>query len=79
MRDHLLDLVEHTFDLGCIDLVKITGTAKETLIAGLAEDRSVVVEGRFLTPVPEFTTKVCCVFFSSPSTRCAVAPGSSCT
>ena len=54
MRDHLLDLVEHTFDLGCIDLVKITGTAKETLIAGLAEDRSVVVEGRFLTPVPEF-------------------------
>jgi hypothetical protein len=54
MRDHLLDLVEHTFDLGCIDLVKITGTAKETLIAGLAEDRSVVVEGRFLAPVPEF-------------------------
>ena len=53
MRDHLLDLVEHTFDLGCIDLVKITGTAKETLIAGLAEDRSVVVEGRFLAPVPE--------------------------
>ena len=54
MRDHLLDLVEHTFDLGCIDLVKITGNAKETLIAGLAEDRSVVVEGRFLAPVPEF-------------------------
>jgi hypothetical protein len=54
MRDHLLDLVEHTFDLGCIDLVKITGTAKETLIAGMAEDRSVVVEGRFLAPVPEF-------------------------
>jgi hypothetical protein len=54
MRDHLLDLVEHTFDLGCIDLVKITGTAKETLIAGMAEDRSVVVEGRFLAPVAEF-------------------------
>lgn len=54
MRDHLLDLVEHTFDLGCIDLVKITGTDKETVIDGLAEDRSVVVQARFLAPVPEF-------------------------
>ena len=54
MRDHLLDLVEHTFDLGCIDLVKITGTAKETLIDGLAEDRSVVVQGRFNAPVADF-------------------------
>ena len=54
MRDHLLDLVEHTFDLGCIDLVKITGTDRETVIDGLAEDRSVVVQARFLAPVPEF-------------------------
>ena len=54
MRDHLLDLVSHTFDLGCIDLVKITGTDKETVISGLAEDRSVVVEGEFTAPVAEF-------------------------
>jgi hypothetical protein len=54
MRDHLLDLVEHTFDLGCIDLVKITGTDKETMIEGIAEDRSVVLQGKFLAPVPEF-------------------------
>ena len=54
MRDHLLDLVEHTHDLGCIDLIKITGTAKETVIDGIAEDRSVVVQGRFLTPVADF-------------------------
>lgn len=54
MRDHLLDLVEHTFDLGCIDLIKITGTDKETTIDGLAEDRSVVVQAKFLQPVPEF-------------------------
>lgn len=54
MRDHLLDLVEHTFDLGCIDLVKITGTDKETTIEGIAEDRSVVLQGKFLNPVPEF-------------------------
>lgn len=54
MRDYLLDLVEHTFDLGCIDLVKITGTDTDTVIDGLAEDRSVVVQGRFNTPVAEF-------------------------
>jgi hypothetical protein len=54
MKDHLLDLVEHTYDLGVIDLVKITGTDKETVIAGLAEDRSVVVEGQFAGPVADF-------------------------
>lgn len=54
MRDHLLDLVEHTYDLGCIDLVKITGTDQETAIFGIAEDRSVIVEGKFANPVADF-------------------------
>ena len=54
MKDHLLDLVEHTFDLGCIDLVKITGSDTETAIFGIAEDRSVIVEGKYSNPVPEF-------------------------
>lgn len=54
MRDHLLDLVEHTYDLGVIDLVKITGTDKDTAIFGIAEDRSVIVEGKHTNPVPEF-------------------------
>ena len=54
MRDYLLDLVEHTHDLGCIDLVKITGTAKETVIDGIAEDRSVVVQAKFQAPVADF-------------------------
>jgi hypothetical protein len=54
MRDILLDLVEHTFDLGCIDLIKITGDDKTTVIDGIAEDRSVVVQGKFANPVGEF-------------------------
>lgn len=54
MRDHLLDLVSHTFDLGCIDQVKIVGSETDTNIAGLAEDRSVVVEGSFAGPVADF-------------------------
>jgi len=54
MRDHLLDLVEHTHDLGVIDLIKITGDDKSTVINGLAEDRSVVVEGTFAQPHADF-------------------------
>lgn len=54
MKDNLLDLVEHTFDLGCIDLIKITGTDKETQIDGLAEDKSVVLQAKFTSPVADF-------------------------
>ena len=54
MKDHLLDLVEHTHDLGVIDLVKITGDDKSTVVSGLAEDRSVVVEGLFAGPHADF-------------------------
>lgn len=54
MRDYLLDLVQHTHDLGCIDLIKIVGDDKSTQIVGLAEDMSVVVEGSFHNPHPDF-------------------------
>jgi hypothetical protein len=54
MKDHLLDLVQHTFDLGCIDLVKITGTDQATQINAMAEDKSVVVEAQFVGPVADF-------------------------
>jgi hypothetical protein len=54
MRDYLLDLVQHTHDLGCIDLIKIVGDDKSTQIVGLAEDMSVVVEGEFKNPHADF-------------------------
>lgn len=54
MRDYLLDLVEHSFDLGCIDLVKIVGDTNNTQIVGMADDQSVVILGNFKNPVPEF-------------------------
>jgi hypothetical protein len=54
MRDHLLDIVKNTYGLGIIDLVKITGDDKTTVIDGLAEDRSVVVQAAFKQPVAEF-------------------------
>jgi len=54
MRDHLLDLVEHTLKLGCIDLIKIVGDDANTTVSGIAEDRSVVVEGTFAGPHADF-------------------------
>lgn len=54
MRDHLMDLVGHTFDLGSIDLVKITGDEKTTAISGLAQDLTVVIEAQCHGPVAEF-------------------------
>jgi hypothetical protein len=54
MREHLLDIVKNTYGLGNIDLVKITGTAQETGIEALAEDRSVIVQGKLNGPVAEF-------------------------
>jgi len=54
MRDQLLDLVSHTHDLGCIDFIKITGSDSNTSIAGLASDKSVVIDAKFNTPVSEF-------------------------
>ena len=54
MRDHLLDIVKNTYGLGNIDLIKVTGTAEETAIEALAEDRSVIVQGKLNGPVAEF-------------------------
>jgi len=54
MIDNLKDLIAHTHDLGCIDLVKVTGTDTETSIEGLAEDKSVVIQATFHKPIAEF-------------------------
>jgi len=54
MRDYLLDIVKNTHGLGNIDLVKITGTDAETNIEALAEDRSVIVQGKLNGPVADF-------------------------
>lgn len=54
MKDHLLDIVRNTFDLGFVTAVKITGTDKTTALDAIAEDRTVVVGANFHAPVPEF-------------------------
>lgn len=54
MKDYLKDLIDHTHGLGNIDLIKVTGTDKETTINAIAEDKSVIVSGTFKTPLAEF-------------------------
>jgi len=54
MRDYLLDIVKNTYGLGNIDLVKVTGTDKDTNIEALSEDRSVIVKAALNNPIPEF-------------------------
>ena len=54
MRNNLVDIVKNTHGLGVIELVKIVGSADETLVEALSEDRSVIVKAKFNNPIPEF-------------------------
>lgn len=54
MKDYLLDLIQHTNGLGVVELVKVDGTATETKISALAEDKSVIVFGTFKAPISDF-------------------------
>jgi hypothetical protein len=54
MKDILKDLVAHTQALGFIDLVKIAGTDEATVIDGMADNRSVIVQGETKTSQKEF-------------------------
>lgn len=54
MKDYLQDLITHTHGLGEVDLVKVTGTDQETQINAIAENKSVIVSGKFKTPIADF-------------------------
>lgn len=54
MKDHLLDIVQHTHGLGVIDFVKIVGSETETAIDAIADDKSVILQAKFSCPMAEF-------------------------
>jgi hypothetical protein len=54
MKDNLQDLIQYTHGLGVIELIKVVGTDKQTVISAIAEDKSVVVEGTFAKPSADF-------------------------
>lgn len=54
MRDHLLDIVQHTHGLEVIQFVKVVGTDKETKVEAVADNKTVVLQAKFAGPIPEF-------------------------
>ena len=54
MKDNLQDLIQHTHGLGCIELIKVSGTDTETTVNAVAEDKSVIVSGVLKHPGVEF-------------------------
>jgi len=52
--DYLKDITQHTFGLGIIELVKVTGTTTETQIDAMSEDRSVIISAKSHEPIAEF-------------------------
>ena len=54
MKDHLLDLIDHTLTVGNMDVIKVTGTDKETKINAVTEGNTALIEGIFKTPIADF-------------------------
>jgi hypothetical protein len=54
MKDVLNDIIHHTLPIGSIDLVKINGSQKETIISAVTENKTVIINAKLKTPVNDF-------------------------
>ena len=55
MFDHLKDIVQHTYGLGVISMLKVTGTKERTQIAAFDQaTKTVVLNAEFKAPIAEF-------------------------
>jgi hypothetical protein len=55
MLDHLKDIVQHTYGLNVINLIKITGTSTETTINAFDQQtKTVILNAEFKAPVADF-------------------------
>jgi hypothetical protein len=54
IKDVLLDIVKHTSGLGIIENIKVTGDDKETTLAAMDADRTVILQAKLHDAVPEF-------------------------
>lgn len=55
MKDFLKDVIQYMHGLGDVELVKVSGTAQETKVSAVADDKSVIVSGVFKNTVPDAT------------------------
>jgi hypothetical protein len=55
MRDYLLDLVQHTYGLGVIELLKVSGTAQKTQMQSYDnKSKTLIMRLEFKNPIAEF-------------------------
>jgi len=55
MFDHLKDIVQHTYGLGVINMLKVTGTDQTTVINAFDQaTKTVVLNAEFKAPIAEF-------------------------
>lgn len=54
MKDILKNIVQYTYGINKVELLKITGSDQETLINAVSEDKTVIIEGKFKAPIAEF-------------------------
>ena len=54
MKDFLKDLIDHTHGLGVVELIKVTGTDKETQFNAVADSKTVIISGMFKNPISDF-------------------------
>lgn len=54
MKDILQDIIDHTINLGDIELLKVVGSTTETVVSGKSEKNTVFMTGKFKSPVADF-------------------------
>lgn len=54
IKDTLKDVLRHTHGLGIFEMVKIKGTAEETVVETVDADKTVIFKGKTVNPVPDF-------------------------
>ena len=58
IQDILQDIVSHTNKLGFLNIVKVTGDEKKTLIDSMADDRSVIMYAEAASAQPDMIGKI---------------------
>jgi hypothetical protein len=53
MKEILKDIVSHTYNLGFLNIVKVTGEETSTKIDSMSDDRSVIMYGETANPYPD--------------------------
>jgi len=54
IKDILKDILRHTHGLGFFEMVKINGTATETIVETVNAEKTVIMKAKLANPVPDF-------------------------